>query len=50
MPIIIMHDHYNHQECEISVYNVLIWKSDGRDHQEDIDVDGSLILKWILRK
>jgi hypothetical protein len=32
------------------VYRVLVGKSDGRDHLEDLGVDGRIILRWIFRK
>jgi len=33
------------------VYRVLVGKPEGeRDHLEDTDVDGMIILKWIFRK
>ena len=32
------------------VPKVLVGKPDGRDHWGDQDVDGRIILRWILRK
>jgi len=31
-------------------YNILVRKPEGRDHSEDLDIDGKMILKCILRK
>jgi hypothetical protein len=28
-----------------NVYRILVRKSEGRDHSEDLDVDGSIMLK-----
>ena len=28
----------------------LVWKLEGRDHLEDPDVDGRIILRWTFRK
>ena len=33
-----------------SVYVGLVGKPKGRDHLENLDLDGRLILKWILKK
>jgi hypothetical protein len=33
-----------------TAYGVLVKSEKGRDHQEDLDVGGSIILKWILGK
>jgi hypothetical protein len=33
-----------------NVYKILVEKLKGRDHPEDIDVDGKITLEWILRK
>ena len=32
------------------VYKVLVGKPEGKNHWGDQDVDGSIILRWILRK
>ena len=32
------------------VYRVLVGKSEGKNHLEDPDVDGRIILMWIFRK
>jgi hypothetical protein len=32
------------------VYMVLVWKHGGRDHLEELDVDGRTILQWIFKK
>jgi len=29
---------------------VLVWKPEGMSHLEDLDVEGRVILNWILRK
>ena len=29
-------------------YRVLVWRPERRDHLDDLGVDGSVILKWIL--
>jgi hypothetical protein len=31
-------------------YGVLVMKSKGKNHMEDPDVDGRIILSWIFRK
>jgi hypothetical protein len=33
-----------------NAYRILVGKPEGKDHQEDLDVDGRITLKWILRK
>jgi hypothetical protein len=33
-----------------SAYSILVGKPEGRDHLEDIFVDGKIILEWILGK
>jgi hypothetical protein len=33
----------------VEVRNVLVGESKGRDHSEDLGVDGRIILKWMLR-
>jgi hypothetical protein len=33
-----------------NAYNILVGKLKGRDHLEDTDIDGKIILEWILRK
>jgi hypothetical protein len=32
------------------VYKVLVRKPKGKRHKEDLTIDGSIILKWILKK
>ena len=32
------------------VHKVLVGKPEGKDHWRDQDVDGRIILRWILRK
>jgi len=32
------------------VYRVLVGKPEGKNHLEDPDVDGRIILRWIFRK
>jgi hypothetical protein len=32
------------------VYRILVGTPEGRNHLEDPDVDGRIILKWILKK
>jgi len=31
-------------------YRVLVRKREGRDHLEDVDVDGRIILRWIIKQ
>jgi hypothetical protein len=31
-------------------YRVLVGKSETKDHLEELDVDGRIILRWIFRK
>jgi hypothetical protein len=31
-------------------YNVLVGKHEGKNHLEDLDVDGRIMLEWILGK
>ena len=31
-------------------YGVLVGKDEGKNHLEDLDIDGRIILRWILRK
>jgi hypothetical protein len=31
-----------------TVYKILVGKPEGRDHVEDVGIDGRVILKWIL--
>jgi hypothetical protein len=33
-----------------NAYNILVGKSEGNNHSEDLDVDGKIILEWILGK
>jgi hypothetical protein len=33
-----------------NAYNIFVTKPDGRDHLEDLGVDGKNILQWILGK
>jgi len=43
-----------HVECRgggrRGVYRVLVRKPEGKNHLEDPDVDGKIILRWIFRK
>ena len=32
-----------------SVYRVVVWKREGKNHLEDPGVDGRIILRWIFR-
>jgi hypothetical protein len=32
------------------VHKIVVENTGGRDHSEDVGVDGSIILKWILGK
>jgi hypothetical protein len=34
----------------INANNTLVGKPEGRDHTEDLGVDGRIILEWILKK
>jgi hypothetical protein len=34
----------------INAYNILVTKPERGDHSEDLVVDGTIILEWILRK
>jgi hypothetical protein len=31
-------------------YRVLVGKSQAKDHFADLDIDGSIVLKWVLQK
>jgi hypothetical protein len=31
-------------------YNILVGRPEGRNHKEDLDVDGRTTLRWILGK
>ena len=42
--------HVARMGARIGVYSVLLGKPEGRDHFGDPDVDGRLILRWIVRK
>jgi hypothetical protein len=33
-----------------NAYNILVGKSEGKNHLENLGVDGRIILKWILNK
>jgi hypothetical protein len=33
-----------------NMYSILVGSLKGRDHSEDIGVDGKIILEWILEK
>jgi hypothetical protein len=35
------------RRCE---YRVLVWKSKGKSHLEDVTIDGRIILKGIIKK
>jgi hypothetical protein len=32
------------------VYKVLVENLKARDHFEDLDIDGRIVLKWVLKK
>jgi len=34
---------------KMNAYNSSVGKSEGRDHLVDLDVDGKIILKWVLK-
>ena len=42
--------HVARMEKRRSAYSVLVGKPRGRDDLEDLDVNGSIMLKWILNK
>jgi hypothetical protein len=33
---------------EINTYNILVGRLESKNHSEDLDVDGGILLKWIL--
>jgi hypothetical protein len=33
-----------------NAYNILVGKPEGKNHSEDLGVDGKIILEWILGK
>jgi hypothetical protein len=33
-----------------NAYRILVGKPEGKDHWEELDVSGSIILKWILKE
>jgi hypothetical protein len=33
-----------------NVYKILFGRPEGRDHSEDLGIDGKIILEWILEK
>jgi hypothetical protein len=33
-----------------NTYKILVRKSEGENHSEELDVDGKIILEWILGK
>ena len=41
--------HVARMEESRDVYNILVGKSEGRDHLDDPGVDGKIILRWIFR-
>ena len=43
-------EHLEHTGEKTNVYRVLVGKSEGKNHLEDVGVDGRVILKWILTK
>jgi len=40
----------NNQLLGLNAYKILVGKSEGRDHSEDLGIQGKIILKWILGK
>jgi hypothetical protein len=45
-----MGGHVAHMWKMTSVYKILVAKSEGIDHSEDLDVDERILLEWILGK
>jgi hypothetical protein len=42
-------DHVARMGDREGAYGVLVGRSDGRDHLEYLDVDGRVMLKWIIK-
>jgi hypothetical protein len=42
--------HAARMEEMTKAYTILVGKSEGKKHFGDLDADGSIILKWVLRE
>jgi hypothetical protein len=43
-------EHVTHMGDKRGRYKVFVWGHEGRNHLEDLGVDGMIILKWISKK